>query len=64
MQSLDDRLLTRIEVENRFGIPKRFLETAVSKGNGPEFVRFGRLVRYRVQDIEAWIESCIVKGNT
>ena len=57
-------MLTRIEVENRFGIPKRFLETAVSKGNGPEFVRFGRLVRYRVQDIEAWIESCIVKGNT
>lgn len=53
----DDRLLDRSEVEQRFGIPKRFLETAVQRNDGPPFVRIGRLVRYRVEDIRTWIES-------
>jgi len=53
----DDRLLDRKEVEERFGIPKRFLEQAVAKSNGPRFVRIGRLVRYRVADIRLWIEE-------
>ena len=27
------------------------------RGGGPPFIRVGRLVRYRPQDVEAWIES-------
>lgn len=50
------QLLTRDEVETRFGIPKRFLETCVAKSEGPPIVRVGRLVRYRVSDILGWIE--------
>ena len=53
----EDRLLDRNEVEARFGIPKRFLELAVSRGNGPRFVRIGSLVRYSVGDIRTWIEA-------
>ena len=49
------RLLSRDEVEAFFGISKRFLELAARKNNGPVFVKIGRLTRYRVQDIEAWI---------
>lgn len=52
-----DRLLSRDEVDARFGIPKRFLELAVAKGNGPKVVRVGRLVRYRVADVRQWIEE-------
>lgn len=52
-----ERLLTRVEVEERFGIPKRFLEVAALRGNGPKIVRIGRLVRYRVKDIDAWIDA-------
>ena len=52
-----DRLLSREEVDQRFGIPKRFLELAIAKGNGPKVVRIGRLVRYRVSDIRQWIEE-------
>ena len=51
------RLLSRSEVEDQFGIPKRFLEVAVAKGDGPKLIRIGRLVRYRIKDIEAWIEE-------
>ncbi|AXI43165.1 AlpA family transcriptional regulator [Sulfitobacter sp. SK011] len=55
-----DRLLTRSEVEERFGISKRYLELAIGRGEGPRLVRVGRSVRYRVADIEAWIEFCAV----
>lgn len=51
----NDRLLSRVEVEERFGIPKRYLEMAVMRGGGPPFIKLGRLVRYRIDDIEAWL---------
>lgn len=57
-----DRLLSRTEVEGRFGITKRFLEVATMRGNGPKFVRIGRSVRYRVKDLEAWIDDNTVQG--
>lgn len=52
-----DLLLTRSEVQDRFGIPKRYLEVAVSRGEGPPFVRFGRTDRYSVSDLMAWINE-------
>ncbi|MEM1151057.1 MAG: helix-turn-helix domain-containing protein [Pseudomonadota bacterium] len=52
-----ERLLNRTEVEERFGIPKRFLEMAVMRGEGPPFIKLGRLVRYRIADIEAWLSQ-------
>ena len=52
-----ERLLDRDEVEEIFGISKRFLELAISRGGGPKLVRIGRLVRYRVKDVEHWIEQ-------
>lgn len=53
----DDRLLTRNQVEDRFGIPKRFLEISVMKGEGPPIIRLGRSVRYRPMDVIAWIAT-------
>ena len=57
-----NRLLRRAEVEDQFGIPIRYLEVAVSRGEGPPIVRLGRSVRYRVCDIQSWIEQR-VEGN-
>ena len=54
----EDRLLTRSEVQERFGFPtKRFLEVSAGRDDGPAEIRFGRLVRYRVRDIQSWIEQ-------
>ena len=63
MSSTDDndRLLSRDEVERRFGISKRFLELAVPKRTGPRYVRIGSLVRYTVKDIRAWIAANTVE---
>ncbi len=58
-----DYLLTRQEVEARFGISKRFLELAPAMNKGPKAVRIGRSVRYRVGDIRDWIK-CHVDGGS
>jgi predicted DNA-binding transcriptional regulator AlpA len=51
----DDFLLSRSDVETRFGISKRFLELSSLDGRGPRQVRIGRSVRYRVRDVRDWI---------
>lgn len=53
----DDRLLDRSQVEERFGISKRFLEIAAVRGEGPPMIKIGRLARYRVADIRSWISA-------
>ena len=51
------QLLTRQEVEEVFAISKRYLETSGTQKNGPRFVRVGRSIRYRMQDIIDWIDA-------
>lgn len=58
------RLLSRQEVEDLYGISKRFLETAKTSGIGPAHVQVGRLVRYRPADIEHWIEKNTCAGSS
>ncbi len=53
----ETRLLTRSEIQDLFGISKRYLELAISRGDGPPYIRFGRSVRYRASDIITWIEA-------
>lgn len=33
------------------------------EGRGPKFYRVGRLVRYRIEDLEAWIETSNSSAN-
>ena len=58
-----DKLLSRDEVEEHFGIPKRFLERAVKSRIGPNYVKVGRLVRYKPVDILQWIELQTVEST-
>ncbi len=59
------QLLTRDEVANYFGLSKRWLEIAATRGQGPPIVRISpRMVRYRIADILDWIESFVDRGDT
>ncbi|WP_137699325.1 helix-turn-helix transcriptional regulator [Marimonas lutisalis] len=58
-----DKLLSRAEVEEQYGISKRFLERSMNDGNGVRYVRVGRLVRYRASDVVAWIEQNSMGGH-
>lgn len=57
------RLLKREEIEEKFGIPKRFLEVSANRGDGPPIVRIGRSVRYRLCDIRDWLEAKVENSS-
>jgi excisionase family DNA binding protein len=52
-----DRLLTPYEVAVFLGVPLRTIYRWRSRGDGPRGYRIGRHVRYRVDDIERWLED-------
>lgn len=56
-------LLTRKEVEEHYGIKRRYLENAEMQGTGPRLIRLGRLVRYRIRDLEAWLDANASDGG-
>lgn len=50
-------LLTAREAAERLKLSESYLEKARIRGDGPRFVRLGRSIRYRAEDIEAWVAS-------
>jgi len=56
-------LLTQREAAAQLRLSQRTLERFRVSGGGPTYVKAGRLVRYREQDLEKWIDSRVV-GST
>ncbi len=52
-----DKLLTQKEVKEITGLADSTLEQWRLKGKGPKFIKLGRLVRYRLSDIDAYISG-------
>ena len=50
-------LLSPAELSAYLGIPLATIYRWRSQRNGPSGIRVGRHVRYRVADIEAWLEQ-------
>ena len=51
-----DHFLTTKEVANYLRLQKNTLEIWRLQGRGPAFVRLGRAIRYRLGDIEKFVE--------
>lgn len=51
-------LITTTEAARICGLSPGTLQKWRVVGRGPAFVKAGTAVRYRVEDVEAWIESC------
>lgn len=52
-----DKLLTQKEVKEITGLADSTLEQWRIKGKGPKFIKLGRLVRYRLSDVQAYISG-------
>jgi len=48
--------LTEAEVAERLAISPRTLQTWRYKGGGPRYLKVGSAVRYRPEDVAAWLE--------
>lgn len=57
-------MLNTEDAARRTGLAVSTLEKLRLTGNGPRFVKLGRAVRYRPEDIESWIASRIVSSTS
>jgi len=51
-----DPLLSRQEAAEYLHVSVKFLEKHAMHGDGPPFIKVGRLARYRQSDLEAYIQ--------
>ena len=49
--------LTEIEVSDIINVPRRTLQAWRYQGRGPRYVKLGGSVRYRVTDLEKFLET-------
>lgn len=54
---VEEKLLTTKELSEWMGIAKYTLVKYRMRGYGPHFIKIGRVVRYRLQDVKDWLES-------
>ncbi|MEJ5370247.1 MAG: helix-turn-helix domain-containing protein [Bryobacteraceae bacterium] len=68
MTGTEKKLLTEKEVAELYGLSAQFLQKARMRREGPPFVKVaGRIgqrggrIRYRPQDVDAWVASRLVR---
>ena len=59
-----DRAITEHEVAERLGLSVATLRAWRHRGKGPRFVRFGRAVRYLMEDLGDYIDGCRVDTHS
>jgi excisionase family DNA binding protein len=60
-QPSDRRTLTDIEVAARLGVSRFTVRSWRLKGTGPRFMKMGRAVRYRPQDVDEYERQALVE---
>jgi excisionase family DNA binding protein len=56
-------LLTTKEVARLLKLSPKTIQLMRHEGRGPRFIRIGSSVRYRQEDIEAWLASIAEEGS-
>ena len=57
----EHRILTDIEVAERLGVSRFTVRSWRLKGVGPRFLKMGRAVRYRSQDVDEYERQALVE---
>ena len=57
LRSVPSRFLTTHEAAGIVGLTPRTLAAYRHTGRGPFYLKLGTAVRYRLQDLEAWVAS-------
>jgi len=57
-------LLNETQASELTGLSTRTLQAWRVRGQGPEFCKLGRAVRYRRRDIVKWVEGQIVSSTS
>ncbi len=60
----NDNLLTTLEAARYVRLGKPTLERFRTTGAGPRFAKLGGAVRYRRTDLDAWLESRLIRSTS
>jgi excisionase family DNA binding protein len=52
-----EKLLSRKELAALLGVPVNTVANWAAAGTGPKYARIGRHARYRVVDVEKWLDA-------
>jgi len=64
MTTMNDQILSRKALAEHLSVSDEALAQMATRGTGPKYVKIsGRLVRYRMADVEAWLESNLVSSS-
>ena len=56
--------MTRQEAADYLGISSDSLAQMATRGTGPRYAKLsGRMTRYRIEDLDAWIEAHLVEST-
>ncbi|WP_313450703.1 helix-turn-helix transcriptional regulator [Brevibacterium casei] len=61
-QAAAEKIFSRQELAERYGVPVQTISIWKQKGYGPRSFRAGKYTRYRLSDILAWEESQVEAG--
>jgi excisionase family DNA binding protein len=59
-----DEIWTTPETATYLKLSERYLEDLRRRGGGPQFLTFGKAVRYRRADVDAWAASRARKSTS
>ncbi len=57
-------VMNTVQAAAYLGISRQYLEIARHKGNGPQYVKLARLVRYRKTDLETWLAKHLCQNTS
>lgn len=58
---MSSRLMTSREVAEYLRISESLINSYRADGIGPVYIKMGKLVRYRLEDVEEWMSKQAVK---
>lgn len=56
-----DKLLDTKQLAEYLGIAVSTILQYRADGTGPQYIKLGHLVRYRISDVEAWLEAKVAR---
>ena len=62
--TVEKRTLTDIEVAARLGVSRFTVRSWRLKGVGPRFLKLGRAVRYRPEDVDEYVQQALIEPQT
>jgi excisionase family DNA binding protein len=55
------RTYSTAEISKMYGLGESYLRKLRQLQKGPKYLKLGRMVRYRKEDVEEWLKSAMVE---